>query len=196
MAFLDRCSISQVLNVTPHRKCWMIFRMGSAIVAIVAFALIAEGCATGRDQSRGPGSVEDYLAQGQNDGYGYNLYDQCALGYDPYWERWCPAPIYYYPYYGRGDGDNDCDDGNCGERNDGHGRRREPESDSRTATISSRTALHSTPVVPHGSSAPTIVSTPSGGSETTGGFGRGGGFSGEGGMGRSGFGGTRGGGRR
>jgi hypothetical protein len=76
--------------------------------------MLAQGCAT-RDRSQQVGSVEDYVAQGQNDGYayGYGPYDPYFNSYDPYLSPWYVAPIYYYP---RGDGDNDCDDGNCGGR--------------------------------------------------------------------------------
>jgi hypothetical protein len=161
-----------------HRNHGMIFRSRLAIVAIAAAAMIAPGCATERDQSWEPGSVEDYIAQGQNDGYG--LFDQCMGGFDLYWPGWCHEPIYYYS---RGDGDNDCDDGNCARRPDGHGRHRQPEPGARTATTSSGTASHTMPVASH-SSARAIASASSGGPEIGGGFGR------EDGLGRSGFGGA------
>jgi len=116
----------QVLNMTRHRSRLTVFRSGLAIVAIVAFAIIAHGCATRRDQTQELASTEDYLAQGQNDryAYGYDPYDPYMIGYDPYWAWWYPAPIYYY--YSRGDGDHDCDDGNCGGRVGGHGGHHKP----------------------------------------------------------------------
>src|SRR6266481_4635192 len=91
---------------------WAGFRSGLVIGVIVA--MLAQGCAM-RDRSQQVGSIEDYVAQGQNDGYayGYGPYDPYFNGYDPYLSPWYVAPIYYYP---RGDGDNDCDDGNCGVR--------------------------------------------------------------------------------
>jgi len=55
---------------------------------MVAFGMIAEGCAT-RDQSQEVGSAEDYMAQDQNGGYAY--------GYDPYYSSYSyNEPIYGY----------------------------------------------------------------------------------------------------
>jgi hypothetical protein len=73
---------SQVLNMSRHRSSWTIFRSGLAIVVMVAFAMMAHGCA---DQSQGVGSVEDYMAEGQNYAYSYSPCDPYMIGYDPYW---------------------------------------------------------------------------------------------------------------
>jgi hypothetical protein len=135
---------SQVLNMSRHRSPWTIFRSGLAILAMVAFAMIAQGCATRQDQSQNAGSIEDYMAQGQNDGYasGYGPYDPYMIGYNPYWARWHPAPVYHYS---RGDGDNDCGDGNCGSGNGGHGGLHKPPPGTGTGTTRSGTAPHPMP---------------------------------------------------
>src|SRR5713226_9877676 len=152
---------------------------------MVAFAIIAQGCASRQDRSQELGSTGDYLAQEQNDryAYGYYPYDPYMIGYDPYWGWWYPAPIYYYS---RGDGDHDCDDGNCGGRVGGQGGHHKPPLG--TGTTPPGTASHPMPVVgiAHVFSAPAVASAPSGG------FGNSGGFGGEGGFGRSGFGNGRG----
>jgi hypothetical protein len=57
--------------MTRHQSRWTIFHSGLAIVAIVAFAMIAQGCATRRDRSQEVGSTGDYLTQGRNYGYAY-----------------------------------------------------------------------------------------------------------------------------
>ncbi len=169
--------------MTRHRSYWTISRLDLAIVVVLTFAMM--GCATRRDRSQEVGSAADYIAQEQNDryAYGYNPYDPYMIGYDPYWALWYPAPIYYYP---RGDGDHDCDDGNCGGRVGGHGGHHKPPLG--TGTTTPETASHPAPVVgiAHVFSAPAVASAPSGG------FGNSGGFGGEGGFGRSGFGNGRG----
>src|SRR6266852_1215381 len=80
--------------MTRHRSRWTIFRSGLEIVVMVAFAIIAQGCATRQDRSQELGSTGDYLAQEQNDRYpyGYYPYDPYMIGYDPYWGWWYPAP--------------------------------------------------------------------------------------------------------
>jgi hypothetical protein len=72
-------------------------------------------------------------------------------GYGPYWAPWYVAPIYYYP---RGEGDHDCDDGNCGGRNGGLGGHHLPVPEARIGPPPG--TEHSTPFVgiSHGFSAP------------------------------------------
>src|ERR1700730_4012923 len=170
--------------MTRHRSRWTIFRSGLAIVVMVAFAIIAQGCATRQDRSQELGSAEDYATQGQNYGYayGYYPYDPYMIGYDPYWGWWYPAPIYYYPH---GDPDHDCEEGNCGGRVGGHGTgHHEPPLGTGSGRTPPGTLSHPMPVagIPHVSSAPPVASAPSGGLGNTRGFGGGGGF------GRGGFG--------
>jgi hypothetical protein len=171
--------------MTRHQSRWTIFHSGLAIVAIVAFAMIAQGCATRRDRSQEVGSTGDYLTQGRNYSYvyGYNPYNPYMIGDDPYWGWWYPAPIYYYS---RGDGDNDRDDGNYGRWAGGHGGQHTPPLGNGTGTTPAGTASHPMPVagIPHVSSAPAVASAPSGGLGNGGGFGRVGGFGGGGGFGR------------
>ncbi len=189
--------------MTRCRSSATIFRLGLAIVVILAFAMI--GCATRRDRSQDLGNTGDYLAQEQNDryAYGYYPYDPYMIGYDPYWGWWYPAPIYYYS---RGDGDHDCDDGNCGGRVGGQGGHHKPPLGTGTGATPAGTASHPMPVagIPHVSSAPAVASAPSGGFGNSSGFDRGGnlgrsgfgngrGSGGGGGFGRSGFGGAHGG---
>jgi hypothetical protein len=173
-----------------HRSGWTILRSGLAMGVMVAFAMIAQGCATRRDRSLEVGSTGEYLAQEQNDryAYGYNPYDP-YIGYDPLWGWWYPAPIYYYS---RGDGDHDCDDGNCGGRVGGQGAHHKPPLG--TGMTPPGTASHPMPVagIPHVSGAPAVASAPSGGFGNGGGFTRGGGFGEGGGFGRGGFGGGHG----
>ena len=128
---------------------WTVFRSLLVIGAIVA--IIAQGCAT--HQSQDVGSLEDYEAQSQNNAYayGYGPYDPyfSGYGYDPFWTPLYVAPI----YYPRGDGDNDCDDGNCGGRVGGeHGGHRFPSPVTRIGSTLPATAPHSMPLagVSHG----------------------------------------------
>jgi hypothetical protein len=142
--------------------------------------------ASNEGQDDESGNAPDELG-GLNDyPYGYDPYD-------PYMIGWYPAPIYYYS---RGDGDNDCGDGNCGSKVGGRGGHHKAPFGTGTGTTLPGTASHPMPVagIPHVSSAPAVASAPSGGSGNVGGFGRGGSFGrggafGQGGgFGRSGFG--------
>jgi hypothetical protein len=85
------------------------------LVVLFAIATVAPGCST-QKKSQSLGTAEDYLAQGQDNAYAnrYGPYD-LYTGYEPYFfsPPWYIAPAYYYA---RGDGDNDCDDGNCRDR--------------------------------------------------------------------------------
>ena len=100
-----------------HRTSSTFTLSALAIVAMLALSLVAAGCSSRQDESQEVGTVDDYMSQGQNYyGYGYG-YDPYGFGYDPYWAYWYPVPVYYYS---RGDGDHDCDDGNCGGGHDGH----------------------------------------------------------------------------
>jgi hypothetical protein len=165
--------------MTRYRSDWTTFRSGPAIVAIVALAIIVQGCATRRDRSQELGSAGDYLAEGQYDRYAYgrNPYDPYLIGYDPYWAWWYPAPIYYYS---RGDGDHDCDDGNCAGRVGEQGGQHKPSLG--TGATQPGNASHAMAVagIPHTSSAPAVASALSGAFGNGRGFGGGHGFAGGG----------------
>jgi hypothetical protein len=103
---------------------------------------------------------QDYESGNDELGYGYDPYDPYAIGYDPYWAWWYPAPTYYYG---------------------SHGGHHKPPLGTRTRPPGSASHPMTVARIPH-VSGPTVASAPSGGFGNSGGFDRGGGF------GRSGFG--------
>jgi hypothetical protein len=166
----EETRVEQVALMDPRQARSTSLRSAFALAALLVVASVAPGCSMHQDSSPQLGTAEDYLAQRQNNAYAYSYapYDLCTA-YDPYCfaPYWYPAPVYYYL---SGDGDNDCDDGNCdGFRGAGHHR---PPAGSRVGRNPPATAASSATfaAAPHGFG----IRVPSPGSAHFGGsFGRG-----------------------
>jgi hypothetical protein len=140
--------------IMARRQNRLIFH-AFALGVLLVLAMLAPACSTQKDSPPHVGTAEDYLHQSQNDiyGFGYSPYDLCTV-YDAY--CWTPhEPVYYYS---RGDGDNDCKDGNC---RDSVGRDK-PSASSRRGSTHLGTVTPSTTVEaathPFGSSRPAMNS--------------------------------------
>jgi hypothetical protein len=116
-------------------------RFWVALVTLFAFTVTLFACSTRNDSLPALGTEEDYLARRENTSYpfGYGPYDFCAA-YDPYCFEpyWYSVPIYYLS---PGGGDNDCDDGRCGDPGKGSHDKRATDSPHRFGAVAAPARL-------------------------------------------------------